>query len=101
MVASDNDLRLTASGLPAEQLGIFVTSRLQGFIPGPGGSQGSFCLGLPFGRFNGPGQTQTSDATGSFSLETGTQQMPLTPPVAAVAGETWNFQACIATTTRG
>ncbi len=88
-----NNLSLQASSLPLNAFGFFLTSRTQGSVNQPGGSQGVLCLGGQIGRYVGPGQIKNSGATGSFSLAL---NLPTTPtptgPVAVVAGETWNFQ---------
>ena len=91
--AAAGDLRLDATGMPNGQFGFFLASRNQGFVAGPGGSQGNLCLALPIGRFAAPGQIGNTGATGSFSLTVDTTAIPMTPTVAIVAGETWNFQA--------
>jgi len=93
-VAASNDVTLTARVLPLNSFGYFLTSRTQGFVMNPGGSQGNLCLGGSIGRYVGPGQVQNSGAQGAFALALDLTQHP-TPsgPVAVVAGETWNFQA--------
>jgi hypothetical protein len=92
LVVLDNDVTLTASNLPNNAFGYFLTSRTQGLVPQPGGSLGVLCLGGNIGRYTGPGQIQNSGMTGSFSLLIDLTQMP-TPTgfVAAAAGEMWNF----------
>lgn len=92
--AADNDVTLTATSLPANTFGIFVTSRIQGFVFAPGGSVGNLCLGGAIGRYNAPGQILSSGAGGSFSMALDLTRTP-TPNafVAVAAGETWNFQA--------
>lgn len=94
-LASANNFTLTASNLPPNQFGIFVTSMAQGFVPNAGGSSnGNICLAGSIGRFFMQSQIQSSGATGEFSL-----QLPLTafPQgngfVSVMSGETWNFQA--------
>lgn len=44
-------VRLRASGVPPNEFGYFVGGMNQGFIPGPGGSQGNLCLSIPLARF--------------------------------------------------
>ncbi len=93
-VLVNNNLRLTASSLPLSSFGFFLDSRTQGLINQPGGSQGVLCLGGAIGRFVGPGQIQNSGAAGEFSLQLNLQALPTpTGPVAALPGESWNFQA--------
>jgi len=89
-----NDLGLVASDLPQNSFGYFLTSRNQSFIPNPGGSQGTLCLGAPIGRYVGPGQIQNSGATGVISLTLNLVNMP-TPigPAAVQVGDVWNFTA--------
>lgn len=88
-----NDVTLTASQLPANAFGFFLTSQMQSFVTNPGGSQGNLCLGGAIGRYVGPGQIQNSGAGGSFGLAL---DLTLTPTptglVPVVSGETWNFQ---------
>jgi len=89
-----NNLVLETSSLPLNAFGFFLTSRTQGIVNQPGGSQGVLCLGGQIGRYVGPGQIRNSGATGSFNLALDLTQTPTpTGPVAVVAGETWNFQA--------
>ena len=77
-----------------DRFSFFLTSRTQGFSANPGGSQGNLCLAGAIGRYVGPGQIQSSGATGSITLQLNLGAMPQpTGPVAAVAGQTWNFQA--------
>ena len=90
--AGGEPLTLSAQGLPAFEFGYFLTSQTQGFI-NPPGSVGLLCLGGTIGRFNRPGEVQDSGPAGAFELEVDTLGLPLSPPVAAMAGETWNFQA--------
>ena len=93
--AADNNVTLTASDLPLNQFGIFVTSMSQGFIPGAGGtSNGNLCLSGSLGRFTQPSQIVNSGSSGQFSLSIDTTAVPQGAGfVAVLAGETWNFQA--------
>ena len=93
-VAGDNNLTLTVTSLPTNTFGFFLTSQTQAFVANPGGSQGNLCLGGSVGRYVGAGQIKNSGANGAFSLILDLTQVP-TPGglTAAVAGETWNFQA--------
>ena len=85
---------LTADRLPTQSVGYFLTSQMQGFAAGPGGSQGDLCLGGAVGRFAAAGQLQNSGASGTFELTTDLTQHPQpTGLVSVQAGETWNFQA--------
>ena len=91
----NNDVTLTASDLPPNQFGIFVTSMIQGFVPGAGGtSNGNICLGGAIGRYTGPGLILSTGAAGTFSLPIDLTAMPQgNGTVAAMAGQSWNFQA--------
>ena len=91
---SANALVLSASNLPSNQFGIFVTSRMQAFIMGAGGtSNGNLCVGGQIGRFSDPSQILTSGALGTFSLGVDLTQLPQGSGfTSAMAGETWNFQ---------
>jgi hypothetical protein len=90
----DDDVTLAAASLPMNSFGFFLTSRMQGFVMNPGGSQGNLCLGGSIGRYVGPGQVQSSGATGGFSLALSLAATPQpTGFVSVVAGETWNYQA--------
>jgi hypothetical protein len=90
----DNDVSLAASSLPLNAFGFFLTSRTQGFVANPGGSQGNLCLSGSIGRYVGPGQIQNSGALGriALSIDLNAQPTPL-GPIAVVAGDTWNFTA--------
>ncbi|QDV07540.1 hypothetical protein Poly30_30660 [Planctomycetes bacterium Poly30] len=93
-VAADNSLTLTASDLPTNAFGFFITSMTQGFVANPAGSAGNLCVAGAIGRFVFPGQTQSSGAGGSFSLTPDLGQIPTgTVIVPALPGQTWNFQA--------
>ncbi len=91
---SDNDLVLTASQLPTNSFGFFLTSRFQGFVANPSGSAGNLCLSGSIGRYVGPGQIQNSAAIGAFSLTLDLTQTPQPSGFTSVtAGQTWNYQA--------
>lgn len=89
-LASANLLTLRASQLPPNQPGYFLASPGQGFVPNPSGSQGNLCLALPIARF--ASQVAFSSAAGNLILPVDLTSIPMTPPVAVQAGETWNFQ---------
>lgn len=90
-VAADNDVTLTASGLPPNQFGLLAVSRSSAVIPMAGGSQGTLCLGGAIGRYNG--QVTSSGPAGTFDLALDLTSIPApTGPTAAVAGDTWVFQ---------
>lgn len=90
---TSNDLRLRASRLPAQSTAFFLVSRTSGYVLHPGGSYGSLCLAGSIGRFVGPGQVQSSGATGVVELTLDLAALP--QPSGAVAGrvgEVWHFQ---------
>ncbi|MEM1450968.1 MAG: lectin-like protein [Planctomycetota bacterium] len=94
LLIADNDLTLMGSDLPNQAFGFFLASRLQGFVPNPGGSAGNLCLGGAIGRYVGPGQIQNTGLTGEISLAIDLTQIPQpTGPVTALPGESWNFTA--------
>ena len=86
-----NDLQLTASLLPPNEIGFFLASQTPGFVITPPGTQGNLCLGGRIGRF--VAQLAGTGAAGELVLEVDLTQLPMSPPVAAQAGETWHFQA--------
>ncbi|MCP3916672.1 MAG: hypothetical protein GY711_14040 [bacterium] len=90
--ATDSDLWLEASSLPVNQFGYFLAADAQGLFVPPG-SQGLFCLGGAIGRLNAPGQIGFTGTSGAFTLRVDLTSIPVSPPAAVVAGETWNFQA--------
>lgn len=86
-----NDVTLHAEALPLNAFGIFAASRQAGNVIPPG-SQGRLCLGGSIGRY----QTSVlnSGASGSFELAIDVTAIPEGPVFsAAVAGDTWRFQA--------
>jgi len=92
-IVGNNDLVLEANDLPLNSFGFFLTSTVQGFVAGPGGSQGNLCLGGAIGRYVGAGQIQNSGSAGMISLAIDNTQVPQpTGFVAIAAGETWSFQ---------
>lgn len=89
--AADNLFVLTAFDLPQSQFGYFIAGRTQGFIPQPGGSQGNLCITIPLARVIA--SLASSGAGGQLVHQLDLTAIPLSPPVAVVAGDTWNFQA--------
>jgi hypothetical protein len=89
-VVADNDLTLYANQLPVGIFGYYLASETQGFVQNPGGSDGNLCLAGKIGRF--VKQVAKSDANGEISIVVDLTQIPVAPPVAVIAGETWNFQ---------
>ncbi|MEM6569221.1 MAG: hypothetical protein AAF957_12465 [Planctomycetota bacterium] len=98
-VAAANDVTLIATNMPLNAFGFFITSRTQGFVANPAGSQGNLCLSGVIGRFVGPGQIKDSGLQGEIRLSTtsgewSVQAIPSAMgPYAAMAGITSNFQA--------
>jgi len=89
-VVTDNDVTLAATQLPLDQLGYFLASKVQGFVPNPGGSQGNLCLGGGIGRY--ASKVASTGTSGALVLPIDLDAVPTpTGPVAALAGETWNF----------
>jgi len=89
-VAANNDLTLTAVGMPAQQFGIFVTSETQGSTPV---AAGNLCVAGTIVRFQEPGQILQADANGEFSLQIDITALPAGVPTPIMPGETWNFTA--------
>jgi len=93
-MAAANNVTLTASAMPTNQFGFFLTSMSQGLIMNPGGSQGNLCLVGTIGRYVRMGQIMNAGAGGTFSLALNLTQTPAGGVFVAIgAGETWNFQA--------
>ncbi|MEZ6018160.1 MAG: FG-GAP repeat protein [Planctomycetota bacterium] len=92
-VVANGEVTLVAYDLPFSAFGFFLTSRAQGSVPQPGGSQGVLCLGGSIGRYVGPGQVLNTANTGVLELELDLSATPQpTGLVSIVAGETWSFQ---------
>ena len=90
--AAANDVRLTIEALPPNTVGYFLASRTQGFVAGPGPSQGNLCLGGSVGRYITT--VLDSGPSGTYSMQLDLTSIPQpTGAVAVVAGETWNFQS--------
>jgi plastocyanin len=85
----NNDFSLHATGLPTSQFGYFLASQSQGFVSGPGGSQGNLCLGSPVLRF--VLQIKNSGAGGAFSASLDLTSFPAPYGGAVIGGQTWNF----------
>ena len=93
-VVTDNAVALLTHRLPASTVVLFLASLTIGYTPGIGGSDGSLCLGGNIGRFSGPGQVRLTDSGGRSDLAVDLFALPQTTgTVAAMAGETWHFQA--------
>lgn len=90
-VAADNDLQLSAALLPMNSAGFFIASQTQGFVQGPGSSQGNLCVVADVARFSL--QIQNSGSAGAFSVPINLELFSTNPPQPVLAGQTWNFQA--------
>ncbi|MCP3915060.1 MAG: hypothetical protein GY711_05855 [bacterium] len=83
-----NNVTLNADQLPPGQFGYFLAGQTQGFF-NPPGSQGIICLMGNIGRYNSvPDIIQGPSGSVAIDLTS----IPVNPPRAAMAGETWNFQ---------
>lgn len=89
-VAGGHELTLAAHQLPPGRFGYLLTGQEMATIPDYQGSQGTLCLGAPFGGFTK--QVQKVDLAGDMSVDVDTLNMPLQPPVPVLSGETWFFQ---------
>lgn len=90
---SYNRVVLAATELPPSVFGFFVTSQTAGMVVGPGGSQGTLCLGGGIGRYSLPSEIMFTGATRSMRMRLDLTATP-TPAarVPVMAGETWRFQ---------
>ncbi|MEZ6014084.1 MAG: hypothetical protein R3F49_03145 [Planctomycetota bacterium] len=88
-----NNLRLTATNLPTNAFGYFIASTTTGFVANAGGQNGNLCLSGTIGRAVG-GAVLSSGGAGSFTILANLASIPQPggPNVAAMAGESWNFQ---------
>ncbi|MCP5022764.1 MAG: hypothetical protein GY930_13445 [bacterium] len=91
---ADNDVALTVTQLPHNQLGYFLSSQDQTMIVVPGGSQGNLCVGGSSGLGRHLGTVQYSDSNGVMTAVLDLGQIPTqaggTTPV--ISGQTYNFQ---------
>lgn len=86
-----NNLTLVASAMPANELGYFLCSQIQGFVSLPGGSQGNLCLGGKIGRF--VAQLGSTGSAGELGIAVDLAAMPVSRRKPVQPGETWHFQA--------
>lgn len=94
ILVSNNSVELVATNLPPNQFGFCVNSRLSGFVPNPGGSNGNLCLGGSIGRFDDATEIKNTGSGGTFTLALDLNAIPRPNGVEAVMqGETWFFQA--------
>lgn len=87
-----NDFQLIAQDLPSNSTVLFIGSMTQAFVTNPGGSAGHLCVGGSVGRFQS--QVGSTGAGSSVTITTNLNALPQpTGSVAAMAGDSWNFQA--------
>ncbi|MCP3914209.1 MAG: hypothetical protein GY711_01500 [bacterium] len=86
--ANDGLLTVEANQVPAGQFGYLLTSRNQGMVSPPS-SDGVLCLGSGIGRFTQLGLVGQGP---TLSVTVDTRNIPTSPIVPIVAGDTWNFQ---------
>ena len=90
-VASANDIVLRCESMPTFSFGYFLISSAQGFVAGPGGSQGNLCLSGDIGRFSL--DAASSLDLGAIELRVDLTAIPQpTGIVSVLIGDTWNFQ---------
>jgi FG-GAP repeat len=90
LVAEVGDLTLSAASLPRHELGFFLASRSEGFIPNPGGSDGDLCLGTPYARLTA--SAGSSGAQGTLEYQLTPLSILFDKPDTIQAGESWTFQ---------
>ncbi len=89
-VVADANVRLSCTDMPLNTFGYFLASRTQGDVLFPGGSQGRLCLGGSIARF--VSLAQNSGPGGQMDVEIDLSSIPVSPPTAVAAGDTWSFQ---------
>ncbi|MCP3915437.1 MAG: hypothetical protein GY711_07775 [bacterium] len=85
---AEDELTLSARGLPPGEFGYFLVGRTPGLFQPPG-SSGFICLNGNIGRYNPV--AAIVDGPGGF-LEVDLAAIPVNPPVPAMTGDTWHFQ---------
>ncbi len=86
-----NNLVLNVVDLPLNTNGYFIVSRDQAFVANPSGSQGNLCVGANTGRYIS--QIANTGGSGQLQLVVDNTAIPqASGNVAALAGETFNFQ---------
>ena len=89
---ADDDVRLTALGVPPGALVLGLASRATANVPMPGGSQGTLCLGGSIGRFVQQAAAASPGGTAVIDVDLAAVPTP-TGLVAVQPGESWSFQA--------
>lgn len=95
-----NNLAFTATQLPPNTFGYFITSQTQAFVPNAGGSSGNLCVGAPTGRY--VANVANSGVFGQIGLVVDLTSVP--QPLGAVSvtpGQTWNWQCWFRDSTLG
>jgi hypothetical protein len=88
----DDFLRVQAIHTAVDQVGLFIMSQNQGFVPFFNGSQGNLCVSAPIFRLtNTPGSVSSSGAQGLLNLRVGLTTLPA--GLAILPGQTWHFQS--------
>ncbi|HVS19228.1 MAG TPA: hypothetical protein VMT18_11555 [Planctomycetota bacterium] len=91
-LAADDFVRVQATQTASNQIGLFLMSQNQGFVPFFNGSQGNLCLSGPILRIVGlPDSVGSSGDLGVLNTRLQLANPPYGPSV--LAGQTWNFQA--------
>ncbi len=89
---SANDLVIQSINMPNFAFGFFIVGQTQGFVMNPGGSAGNLCLAGDIGRGVAGGVANTA-GTGMISGAVDWTSIPQpSGTVAAMIGDTWNFQ---------
>jgi predicted outer membrane repeat protein len=89
---ADDFLRVQATQTAVNQLGLFLMSQNQGFVPFFNGSQGNLCVSAPIFRLtNTPGSVSSSGAQGLLNLRVGLTTLPAGLQI--LPGQTWHFQS--------
>lgn len=86
---ADNSVTLVTTDMPANQVGFYLMSKTQGFVPLFNGSAGNLCLSGQILRLQGP-QPMHADSCGVMSFSLDTTDLP--GNTVFQPGETWNFQ---------
>lgn len=91
-LVADDFVRAQATQTAKNQIGLFLISQNQGFVPLFGGSQGNLCLGSPIFRVVGlPDSVGVSGELGLLNARLQLTSPPYGPSV--LPGQTWNVQA--------
>lgn len=85
-------VQLVASRLPPGEPGLHLVARSTAFLPGAGGGSGNLCLGGRIGRFVESLWVVPVNGQVRTTIDLDALPMPF-GEVAAMAGETWYFQA--------